>query len=89
MSSRFVSGGLVKSNGETVPGEPEKEAGDATSGSTREAPKNAEWEAVQKELEAERKRREEKRVKAASGEEKSLYDILQANKGACHACRRP
>lgn len=36
---------------------------------------------MQKELDAERKRREEARHKAASGEEKSLYDILQANKG--------
>jgi hypothetical protein len=86
MSSRFVSGGVVKANGETVPGELEKGEDGATSGGgVREAPKNAEWEAVQKELEAERKRREEKRVKAASGEEKSLYEVLQANKGACHA----
>lgn len=46
------------------------------------AKKNTEWEAVQKELEAERRRREEARVKAVEGGgEKSLYDVLQANKG--------
>ena len=85
MSSRFVSGGVVKANGEIAPGELEKGVDGATSSDFKAAPKNAEWEAVQKELEAERKRREEKRVKAASGEEKSLYEVLQANKGACHA----
>lgn len=40
-----------------------------------------EWAAVQQELENARKARAEQRVKAASGEERSLYDVLQANKG--------
>jgi hypothetical protein len=41
-----------------------------------------EWLAVQKELEAERRRREDART-AAVGQngEKSLYEVLQANKG--------
>lgn len=78
MASRFVSGGTISSSGEV--------SKDETAATTRppEQPplgKNTEWEAVQQELEAERKRREEARLKAATGEEKSLYDILQANKG--------
>lgn len=75
MGDRFVSGGTISSSGEVSKDTESKPAAPA-------AVKNTEWEAVQKELEAERKRREEARVKAASGEEeKSLYDVLQANKG--------
>ncbi|XP_044714958.1 uncharacterized protein HRG_11591 [Hirsutella rhossiliensis] len=69
MTSRFVSGGTIAA------------AAAAASG----AKKNPEWEAVQQELEAERKRREEARLKAATGGEQSLYDILQANKAAKQA----
>lgn len=76
-----MSGGVIDSNGEAVPEDVAK-TGEGSSGAVvKEAPKNTEWEAVQKELEAERKRRDEQRVKAASGEEKSLFEILQANKG--------
>jgi NEFA-interacting protein NIP30 len=76
MSSRFVSGGKMDAEtGENV-------ASSAGEGAVTAAPKvNAEWEAVQKELEAERQRREEARKKAVEGGEQSLYDILQANKG--------
>ena len=42
---------------------------------------NDRWLAAQKELEAERQRRQEQRTAAAAGGEKSLYDVLQANKG--------
>lgn len=75
MANRFVSGGTIGSSGE----EP-KEASNEGSAATTSV-RNTEWEAVQKELEADRQRREEQRRKAAEGEEKSLYDILQANKG--------
>lgn len=75
MSGRFVSGGVIDPGGEG-PGKGQE----VTEGSKSNS-KNSEWEAVQRELEAERKRREEQRIKAASGEEKSLYEILQANKG--------
>ncbi|KAM0437591.1 hypothetical protein ACHAPT_001955 [Fusarium lateritium] len=84
MSNRFVSAGTIDSSGELS-----KDASAAAA--TAEQPlydsaRNKEWEAVQKELEAERRRREEQRVKAASGEgEQSLYDILQANKAAKQA----
>ena len=83
MSDRFVSGGVIGSSNE-----PSSEGGAPTSderAAAQPAPpgKNStEWEAVQKQLEAERRRREEQRRKAVEGEEKSLYDILQENKGA-------
>ncbi|KAH6695299.1 N-terminal domain of NEFA-interacting nuclear protein NIP30-domain-containing protein [Plectosphaerella plurivora] len=80
MSSRFVSGGKIDAEtGENVA----PSAGEVAS---TVAPKvNAEWEAVQKELDAERQRREEARKKAVEGGEQSLYDILQANKAAKQA----
>ncbi|KAL2207451.1 hypothetical protein CC79DRAFT_1321537 [Sarocladium strictum] len=79
MANRFVSGGVIDSSGEVA------EKGQGTGESAKETSKNSEWEAVQKELEAERKRRDEQRIKAASGEEKSLFEILQANKEAKQA----
>lgn len=76
MSSRFVSAGTISSSGEIS-----KEAPPSTSAATSQPAKSKEWEVVQQELEAERKRRDEARAKAAAGEERSLYDILEANKG--------
>ena len=72
-----MSGGTIGSGGEISKDGPAPDP-------TPQPPKSKEWEAVQQELEAERKRREEARVKAAAGEERSLYDILQANKGESH-----
>jgi hypothetical protein len=80
MSSRFVPGG-TKTAGAEQDSKAGAEAASKGNDSADAAKKNPEWEAVQQELEAERKQREEKRVKAAQGEERSLYDILQANKG--------
>ena len=75
MSSRFISGGAIDpSSGERIeaaPADNERPVGKNT----------AEWEAVQKEVEEQRKRREEVRRQEEAGEQKSLYDILQANKG--------
>ncbi|VUC20570.1 unnamed protein product [Clonostachys rosea] len=81
MSDRFVSGGTIGgTEGEkttsTDSGPPQASSG------TKNA---AQWEAVERELEAERKRREEQRRKAVEGEEKSLYEILQDNKAAKQA----
>ena len=96
MSNHFVSGGKIGPTGEPYKddsgkaspqdgGQKQQQQGDGQQQqqqpSAQRLAKNIEWEAVQKELDAERKRREEARHKAASGEEKSLYDILQANKG--------
>jgi hypothetical protein len=87
MAGRFISGGKIDSDGAVVndaSGEDSKPAfGEPKPG------RNSQWEAVQQELEAERRRRDEKRVKAATGEEKSLYDILQENKGTFHAKTLP
>ncbi|KYK55441.1 hypothetical protein DCS_07404 [Drechmeria coniospora] len=83
MSNRFVSGGTIGFGGESS-------ESDAAAAQTQQEPlqplaRNAEWEAVQKELEAERKHREQARLKASTEGEKSLYDILQANKAAKQA----
>ncbi|KAK7409200.1 hypothetical protein QQX98_008633 [Neonectria punicea] len=82
MSDRFVSGGTISSSGEI--------SKDAPAGSAAKplhaGAKSKEWEAVQQELEADRRRREEQRVKAASGDgERSLYEVLEANKAAKQA----
>ncbi|KAH7022633.1 N-terminal domain of NEFA-interacting nuclear protein NIP30-domain-containing protein [Ilyonectria destructans] len=85
MSSRFVSGGTISSSGEVSKDAP---ASDSTASAKplHAGAKSKEWEAVQQELEADRRRREEQRVKAASGEgERSLFDILEANKAAKQA----
>ncbi|RSL88710.1 hypothetical protein CDV31_016017 [Fusarium ambrosium] len=84
MSNRFVSAGTIGSSGEIS-----KDTGPSAASTEQplyDSAKNKEWEAVQKELDGERRRREEQRVKAATGEgEQSLYDILQANKAAKQA----
>lgn len=89
MSSRFVSGGTIGATGDSTEAPKPREAltrvdvpstkfGSTSVSGTK---KNAEWEAVQAELEKERQQRQEARAKAVQGEEKSLYDVLQANKG--------
>ncbi|UQC79487.1 uncharacterized protein CLUP02_04967 [Colletotrichum lupini] len=92
--SRFVSAGAINAEtGEAVPQDttatPATNAGASTAGSApkpaAESKKSAEWDLVQKELDAERRRREEARVKSVEGGEKSLYDVLQANKAAKQA----
>ncbi|KAJ6445712.1 cytochrome b-c1 complex subunit 9, mitochondrial [Purpureocillium lavendulum] len=95
--SHFVSGGKIGPSGEpykdesgkATPQEGQQQQQQQQQQQKQQAPqplaKNVEWEAVQKELDAERKRREEARHKAAAGEEKSLYEILQANKEAKQA----
>ncbi|KAK1484491.1 hypothetical protein CTAM01_12996 [Colletotrichum tamarilloi] len=92
--SRFVSAGAINAEtGEAVPQDttatPATNAGASAAGSAPksapESKKSAEWDLVQKELDAERRRREEARVKSVEGGEKSLYDVLQANKAAKQA----
>ena len=79
MSNRFVSGGTINTKSDDLQ---ETDHKPDESKQERDQTKNPEWEAVQQELDAERRRREESRLQAAQGEGKSLYDILQANKGA-------
>lgn len=81
MSSRFVSGGAIDSaSGEAV-------ALSKSQPDNRDAAKTkhqAEWEVVERELEEERRKRAEARQAAGTGAgEKSLYEVLQANKGGC------
>ncbi|TDZ72024.1 hypothetical protein CTRI78_v001496 [Colletotrichum trifolii] len=88
--SRFVSAGAIDAEtGEVVENQRDERSGSAGAGGGggggHEKKKNEAWEAVQKELETERKRREEKRREAVEGGEKSLYDVLQANKAAKQA----
>ncbi|KAF5661612.1 nefa-interacting nuclear nip30 [Fusarium heterosporum] len=80
MSNRFVSAGKIGSSGEVSK---ESNVTESNAGQPlHSSAKSKEWEAVEQQLEAERKRREEQRVKAATGEgERTLYDVLQANKG--------
>jgi hypothetical protein len=78
MSSRFVSGG-------TLPGDNNDEAIDLPAPPPQPTKStSSEWEAAQKHLEAQRQQREAARRAAVEkdGGEKSLYDILQANKAA-------
>lgn len=86
MTERFVSAGtmFVASGGDGGGSEKnDDDKGKRDEGRDQQQLKGRrpEWEAVQQELEAERKMREEQRRKMVGGEEKSLYDILQANKG--------
>jgi len=98
-TSRFVSGGAIDAaSGEAVSvtaatgdqgtaasPHPRQQAQTQTPAQHKRA---AEWEAVQRDLDAERRRREEQRRAqgaGAGGEERSLYEVLQANKAAKQA----
>ncbi|RGP59786.1 nefa-interacting nuclear nip30 [Fusarium longipes] len=75
MSSRFVSAGKIGSSGQ-ISTEDKSTESSASQQPLHSSAKSKEWEAVQEQLEAERKRREEHRIKSATGEgEKSLYDF--------------
>lgn len=87
MSSRFVSAGAIDAaSGQAVEVDKSTAAGTTTGGDSR----NEEWEAVQRELEAERRRRNAaaEAARRGEGQERSLYEVLQANKGmeACLLC---
>ncbi|KAK3987589.1 N-terminal domain of NEFA-interacting nuclear protein NIP30-domain-containing protein [Cladorrhinum sp. PSN332] len=80
--SRFVSAGAI----DATTGEAVTSSTSSASTSVNPDPKSSEWAAVTAQLESDRKRREEARVAAASGQqEKSLYEVLQANKAAKQA----
>ncbi|KAI0380670.1 hypothetical protein F5Y04DRAFT_96025 [Hypomontagnella monticulosa] len=94
MTSRFVSGGTIAGQGEPSEQPPASSASAQNTGDQQwdkeTAKKNTEWEAVQRDLEADRRRREEARRAqveggAGGGGERSLYDVLQANKAAKQA----
>ncbi|OTA57624.1 hypothetical protein K449DRAFT_467630 [Hypoxylon sp. EC38] len=91
MTSRFVSGGTITGDGHNESQQPTSTSPPRTQHAQWDKDaykKNAEWEAVQKDLEAERWQREEARraqVEGGAGGERSLYEILQANKAAKQA----
>ncbi|KAI1370658.1 hypothetical protein F4677DRAFT_346950 [Hypoxylon crocopeplum] len=91
MSSRFVSAGTIAGDGSSEPQQPASvsppKATENVQWDNEASKKNSEWEAVQRDLEADRRRREEARRALVEGDggEKSLYDILQANKAAKQA----
>lgn len=83
MSSRFVSGGAIDgASGEAVVlAKSTEPRGHNSSINTRHL---AEWETVERELQEERRKRAEaKQAAGSSNGEKSLYEVLEANKGGC------
>lgn len=93
MSSRFVSGGTTDTKtGEIVPADPSAPAPAAPLAAPGSGGKRSEeWAAVQAQVEDDRRRRQQQREEAAArgGEagsgDKSLYEVLQANKAAKQA----
>ncbi|PHH77352.1 hypothetical protein CDD82_3556 [Ophiocordyceps australis] len=77
MASRFVGGGTIGAESAAETDKQQSQPPAAAAGS-----KSVEWEVVQRQLEEERRRKDEARIKAATGGERSLYEILQANKAA-------
>lgn len=89
MSSRFVSGGTTDTKtGEIVPADPSTPTTTTSSGGVG-GKRSEEWAAVQAQIEEDRKRRQQQREEAAArggeGGEKTLYEVLQANKAAKQA----
>ncbi|KAI0159815.1 N-terminal domain of NEFA-interacting nuclear protein NIP30-domain-containing protein [Xylariaceae sp. FL1272] len=94
MTSRFVSGGTIAGQGDGDEARTQTSLDDAsgskgvseTRNDSEKTTKNVEWERVQRELEDERKKRADaRRANVEGGGEKSLFDILQANKAAKQA----
>ncbi|KAJ0115512.1 hypothetical protein J7T55_012792 [Diaporthe amygdali] len=89
MSSRFVSGGITDTKtGDIAPADPSVPSDTTNTSSSSSSKKSEEWAAVQAQLEEERRRRQQQREAAqtgTAGEEKSLYEVLQANKAAKQA----
>ncbi|KAI0904827.1 hypothetical protein F4823DRAFT_170429 [Ustulina deusta] len=90
MTSRFVSGGIIAGDEDSAKEDTGRRSHDDGGqkgtgvGAERGTAASVEWEAVQKDLEEERRWRAEARKRDVEGDgEKSLYEILQANKGIC------
>ncbi|KAI0505468.1 N-terminal domain of NEFA-interacting nuclear protein NIP30-domain-containing protein [Xylaria bambusicola] len=98
MTSRFVSGGIIAGDGDSSTPDAKGNSAEVTTNTTtiittsgggvnaNANPNAKEWEAVQRDLDEERRRRAEARKRdVEGGGEKSLYEILQANKAAKQA----
>ncbi|EON97533.1 putative nefa-interacting nuclear protein [Phaeoacremonium minimum UCRPA7] len=89
MASRFVSAGQIDAGTGDAVSPPRATTTQDPSSSAVSSRKQAEWAAVQAQLDAEKKQREEAQ-RAANADvgpngERSLYDVLQANKAAKQA----
>ncbi|KAG5980480.1 hypothetical protein E4U43_006740, partial [Claviceps pusilla] len=89
--SRFISAGTILPNADAAnppiisPGQHDNGPASAAAaapppGRPHMADTSTEWAAVQKELEEGRRARAAQRSRAAEGGERSLYEVLQANK---------
>ncbi|KAI0101014.1 N-terminal domain of NEFA-interacting nuclear protein NIP30-domain-containing protein [Nemania sp. FL0031] len=90
MTSRFVSGGTIAGDGGDAAsgGTAGKDGGGGAGAGDHTTATSVEWEAVQRDLEEERRRRADARklaVEGGAGGERSLYEVLQANKAAKQA----
>lgn len=85
MSSRFVSAGQIDAGtGDAV--SPPLATTTTTQDTSSSSRKQAEWAAVQAQLDAEKKQREEAaRADTTGAPQQSLFDVLQANKAAKQA----
>ncbi|KAL1902036.1 hypothetical protein Cpir12675_000142 [Ceratocystis pirilliformis] len=86
MSSGFISSGKIEGQDPSRPLSSVASPTPLISHPKNTLGKNQDaWDQVQKEVVAERQQRAAERAKAINGEEKSLYEILQANKAAKQA----
>lgn len=88
MSGRFVSTGAIDTktgNAVALPPTTTNTTQASASSSSFASQKKDEWAAVQAQLEVERQAREAKRKAAETGGEKSLFEVLEANKAAKQA----
>ncbi|KKF96999.1 hypothetical protein CFO_g654 [Ceratocystis platani] len=86
MSSGFISSGKIEGQDPSQPLSSVASPTPLISHPKNTLGKNQDaWDQVQKEVIAERQQRAAERAKVINGEEKSLYEILQANKAAKQA----
>ncbi|KAL5604334.1 hypothetical protein BROUX41_002307 [Berkeleyomyces rouxiae] len=86
MSSGFVSSGKIEGHDPSTAQSSEASSMPLISHAKGTLGKNQDaWDQVQREVNAEREQRAAERAKAINGEEKSLYEVLQANKAAKQA----
>ncbi|KAK4199957.1 putative NEFA-interacting nuclear protein NIP30 [Triangularia verruculosa] len=85
MSSRFISAGSIDATTGTPSSEPSQATNTPPPQQDVSNRKSKEWAEVTEQLEADRQRRIQQAKQAAEGGEKSLYEVLQANKAAKQA----
>jgi hypothetical protein len=81
MSSRFVSAGAIDPTTGEAATQPPANAINESSSDPRNPASDDKWAAVERELAEEKKRKEAHKAALAAGGEKSLFEVLEANKG--------